>query len=380
MGNVSVVKILGWSRRGGLDETGTVSLAGVGIECELRYDECLTTGVAKRLVHLVISVSEYAQVRGLLGKLGGISFSITVPDAEQNNKTPVDRGDAVAVDGDASAADSLYQSLHVVSRSCFLFDKYDVFRLVFNGIRWWMRMERRLGQMGDPLDKLDFWYAVNNTEIISLPTRHLETFGVTILNYYLISELMDSVDRVRVREGRIQAYRPKIVMPNSFSDSVLEGFGSEANDYVDWLRQNMSDLRILQYGFKIKKEEFSEEVITESMPAVTDKVQKQVSTKNEPFSAVLTGVDKPGEVCLIKLMVEVVRRSLQGNVNDLEKRNMFGETDGIPNSVRLEIEETFLLAARDASLIKQLAARLKRYGVFRSYEDRFFALVRAAGK
>lgn len=234
--------------------------------------------------------------------------------------------------------------------------------------------------MGNPMDRFDFWYAVNNTEIISLPSRHLETFGATILNYYLISELMDSVDRVRVREGRIQSYRPKIVTPNSFSDAALEGFGSEANEYVDWLKQNMSDLRILQYGFRIKKEEFSEEVLTDNMRAVTDKVRERVSNKNEPFSAVLVGVDKPWEVCLVKLMVEVVRKSLQGNFNDLEKRDMFGETDGIPNSVRLEIEEAFLFAARDPSHIKQLAARLKRHGVFGSYEDRFFALVKAAGK
>ena len=46
----------------------------------------------------------------------------------------------------------------------------------------------------DEIDHFDFWYAVNNTEVIQLPTRQLETFGTTALNYVLVSELMDSVD------------------------------------------------------------------------------------------------------------------------------------------------------------------------------------------
>ena len=31
--------------------------------------------------------------------------------------------------------------------------------------------------------QFDFWFAVNNTEIVMPPKRHLETFGNTIINY-----------------------------------------------------------------------------------------------------------------------------------------------------------------------------------------------------
>ena len=109
--------------------------------------------------------------------------------------------------------------------------------------------------MGKQPDKFDFWYAVSNTRILSMPSRLIETFGTTVLNYHMISEPMDTVNRVRVREGRIQAYRPQIVVPPSLDDEVLEGFGEEAGKYADWLRENGPDLRMLQYGFKIKKEE-----------------------------------------------------------------------------------------------------------------------------
>ena len=71
----------------------------------------------------------------------------------------------------------------------------------------------------------DFWYAVRNTEVVVPPKRHLETFGNTVINYALVSELMDSVGQTRVREGRMQAERPQIVTPSAYSNMLLEGFG-----------------------------------------------------------------------------------------------------------------------------------------------------------
>lgn len=67
------------------------------------------------------------------------------------------------------------------------------------------------------------------------PKRHLETFGNTIINYYLVSELMDAVGKVRVREGRMQALRPQIITPSAYSSTLLEGFGEQAQKYLEWL-------------------------------------------------------------------------------------------------------------------------------------------------
>lgn len=235
--------------------------------------------------------------------------------------------------------------------------------------------------MAEKPTKFDFWYAINNTEIVSLPTRRLETFGATILSYHLVSELMDEVNRVRVREGKIQSYRPQIVVPGSEDyQRVLEGgFGPEAERYVEWLKEQKQELHFLRYGFKIKKGEHSEQVLTDNVLAVTEKVQADVKGRNDPFSAVVRGVDDPWEVCLIKLLVEVMRRSMPGNVDDLQRRNLFGETDGIPNVVAQEIEEAFLLAARNPTLTGRLARKLERHGVFEKYQDRFFAIVRQGG-
>ena len=69
-------------------------------------------------------------------------------------------------------------------------------------------------------DPFDFWYAVNNTEIVTTPSHHLDTFGSTVLNYHLVSQLMDSVSRVRVRQGRMQANQPKIITPEAYSKTL----------------------------------------------------------------------------------------------------------------------------------------------------------------
>ncbi len=196
-----------------------------------------------------------------------------------------------------------------------------------------------------------------------MPSRRLETFGATILNYHMISELMDEADRVRVREGRIQAYRPQIIAPSSFADSILEGFGSEAQKYAEWLRDNVTNLRILEYGFKIKKEEFSEHVVTDNMKTVTERVRDTAKEKNDPFTAVVVGVDEPWEVCLVKLMAQVVQRSAEGNAAEI---------------VHEEVETAFRTAASDSSQMKGLADTLKQYGLFEKYQDRFFSLLRTS--
>ena len=52
--------------------------------------------------------------------------------------------------------------------------------------------------------QFDFWYAVNNTELVTRPSSQLETFGDTIVNYSLICEQMDAINKVCVREGQLK--------------------------------------------------------------------------------------------------------------------------------------------------------------------------------
>ncbi len=223
----------------------------------------------------------------------------------------------------------------------------------------------------------DFWYAVNNTEIVLMPGKHLETFGATVLNYRLVSEMMDSVNQIRVREGRIQAHQPHIITPEAYSETILEGFGEQAEQYVNWLKQHERDIRILQYGYTLKQEAFSEHIVTDNIQNVVARIKDEVMAAEHPRTAVVQGVDDPWDVCLVKLFWEVIRQSAAPNIRDLQKRRMFEDDRGVPRGVRNEIEGAFAAATRDPSLIETLSHTLQRYNLFEEYEDRFFSLVRA---
>ena len=213
--------------------------------------------------------------------------------------------------------------------------------------------------------------------IVLMPTRHLETFGTTVLQYHLISELMDSINQVRIREGRMQTSQPEIITPRSYSETLLEGFGEEATKYVEWLKEHEQDIRILQYGYKLKQEAFTEHVVTEEKQSVVDRVENEVRGNGNPLSAVVVGVDYPWDVCLIKLFWEVVQSSAHTNVQQLAQKNFFEQEGGIPKGMRSEIEKGFLEASRDPSKITMLGHKLQQYGLFEEYQDRFFSLVRS---
>jgi len=222
----------------------------------------------------------------------------------------------------------------------------------------------------------NFWYAVNNTEIVVMPSSYLDTFGATNLRYRLISELMDSVDRIRVREGTIEAFRPKIITPAHYENEILDGFGDAAHKYVDWLRSHAKDLYIIQYGFKLQQKGLSEHIVSGKFEEVVENVKRQVSQAANPTDAVVRGVDDLWDVCLLKLMVDMARNSAPANFNDLHKRRLLENVDGVPRAIREEIEKSFAEAARDPSRAGALYERLRRDGLFEEYEDRFFALVR----
>ena len=225
----------------------------------------------------------------------------------------------------------------------------------------------------DSKKQFDFWYAVNNTELVRAPTSRLETFGDTIVNYYLVSELMDNVDKVRVREGHLKALKPSIITPQALGQMDINDFGDEARKYGEWLKENAGDLRILQYGFRLEKKELKEYVVSDHLDNVLDRVEQDVKSKEDPFSAVLLGVDDPWEVCLLKLMVELVQHSASENIQDIQKLALSHQ-----KTLNQRIDQAFLDASRDPSLINDLADMLKMNGLWNQNEDRFFALVKAS--
>jgi hypothetical protein len=53
-------------------------------------------------------------------------------------------------------------------------------------------------------------------------------------------------------------------------------------------------------------------------------------------------------------------------------------SNNVPNAVRIEIESDFRAAQGDRDKARALGEKLRGYGLFEEYEDRFFELFRAS--
>ena len=168
----------------------------------------------------------------------------------------------------------------------------------------------------------DFDYALENTRVILAPDRQIATFGSTSFNFYLISELMDRVNQVRIRNGKIQAERPQILTPEHYCRLLLEGFGEQAQRFVDQMREHARNIAVLRYGFQFRKTDVIEETLRDSIDAVINRTKRRVESENEPLSAIIQGVDDAWEVCLLKFTIDLIERSSGGNLGDFRKRGL----------------------------------------------------------
>ena len=164
----------------------------------------------------------------------------------------------------------------------------------------------------------DRWYAAKSARFLVEPSHRLETFGNTLVNYHLVSELPDHPGKVRVREGRLEAHQPLVIAPQ-VADVEMEGFGDEAKAYLEFLKENEKNLRILQYGYHLKSDNFSEQIVTDRLSVVTERVKDEVVASNDKFAAVVQCVDEPWDVALVELWLREVNRSAKGNIDELQK-------------------------------------------------------------
>ena len=164
----------------------------------------------------------------------------------------------------------------------------------------------------------DRWYAAKSARFLVEPSHRLETFGNTLVNYHLVSELPDNPNKVRVREGRLEAHQPLVITPN-FQEMQVEGLGDEARAYLEFLKENEKNLRILRYGYHLKSDNFSEQIVTERLSVVTERVKAAVRESNDKFAAVIQCVDEPWDVALVELWLREIRRSADGNIRELRE-------------------------------------------------------------
>ncbi|MEP7071596.1 MAG: hypothetical protein ABI839_04360 [Verrucomicrobiota bacterium] len=168
----------------------------------------------------------------------------------------------------------------------------------------------------------DIEYALENTQVIHAPEQNIATFGTTSFNFYLVSELMDQANAIRVRNGRIEAERPQILSPAHYARVMLEGFGGQAQQFIERLRERGLDFAVMKYGFQLRKSAIREERFRDTLGNVLDRTKAQVQNAEDPLGAVIQGVDDAWEVCLLKFTIDMIERSAGKNFGDFRKRGL----------------------------------------------------------
>lgn len=172
------------------------------------------------------------------------------------------------------------------------------------------------------MNKDSIEYALEHTRVILAPQRQIESFGNTSFRFFLISELMDTVGQVRVRDGLLHAERPQIITPGHYSRLMLEGFGEKARGFASWLEQHAQKLAIMKYGFHFRRSEVAESVLRTPLPQVVGNLTDQVKRSDDPLSAIIQGVDDAWEVSLLKFTVDMIQKSSSGNIDDFRGRGL----------------------------------------------------------
>lgn len=172
------------------------------------------------------------------------------------------------------------------------------------------------------LSEDSFQFAIENTRVVHAPEQRIQTFGSTSFRFFLVTELMDSANQVRVRDGRLHAERPSIITPEYLERNLLEGFGSKAHEFLGWLQEHTRELAILKYGFQFKKTDISEEVIHCPIEDVVGRLKEEVTRRGDPMSTIIQGVDEGWEVCLLKFTADMIQQSAPENLGDWKRRGL----------------------------------------------------------
>ncbi len=224
----------------------------------------------------------------------------------------------------------------------------------------------------------DLWYAAKTTRVVYAPPKLLETFGETVVRYYLVSELLDEVGKVRIRQGRVMAGRPRVITPHFLLNQALENFGDDARKYLETFLSSQENLRIIEYGLRFRKEDHSQETVQGNVEEVAEQVAADARRLTSDVAGVVIGVDDHWEVSLLQFVSNLVKRSVPHNAQQMAGRGLLDLSSGTPNAVRVEIECEFREAEGSLDRVRRLGDKLRSYGLFEEYEDRFFALYRRA--
>ena len=165
-------------------------------------------------------------------------------------------------------------------------------------------------------------YAMEIARLLHEPDRRIDTFGATRFKFTMLSEPMDSVGQVRIRQGEVEAQKPQIIKPKGMQGVELEGFQEKAGEYLDWLKENKREPMFFQYGFTFKRKNLTEELVHDDLEAVRDRVLMEAKSLGDPMLAVMEGADDAWEVSLLKFSIDMISKSSDINIFDFKRKGL----------------------------------------------------------
>ena len=216
-----------------------------------------------------------------------------------------------------------------------------------------------------------FLEAMARTEVVRPPKQRLSTYGSTRVDYYVVTELAESMSCVR--DGTVVAERPRIVTPYYLLH--VEGFSDDARRYLEMMSEQDPHAPGILYAYRNKPS--STHVVSEPPKVVVGRLDSQLETEQRSLSAIIRGVEDVWDLAVMMFIYDLTQRAVGGHVADFRRRGIFRtDRSGIPRAAREQIETLFDAVRNDRSKADELVAELKRWGVYEEYEDRFLALFR----
>jgi len=177
-----------------------------------------------------------------------------------------------------------------------------------------------------------------------------------------------------MREGLVVAENPKIITPDLLKNR-FSGFGKGAKEFNEWLKAYYGEaFRGLEYKFrndvKIARVEYH------SLKVLSEQIKDKLKSDQFDQYALIQGPDKTWQISLMKFIVDECMASFSDNLRELDEHGYFDDPDKAFKDVKKEIEKLFLRAKKDPSILPSLGRKLRKYGLFKEYEDRFFGLLK----
>ena len=228
----------------------------------------------------------------------------------------------------------------------------------------------------------DWYKAIEQTYIVKYPKQHLATFGITSIEYFVVTEpLYTAIDPQKkelegvVRKGKVRAEQPTLITPTYAMN--LNGFSDEAYKYFSQVaRLYGANSPGIMYQYNNEPENL--EILSGNPNEIAHRISKELRDKKNDLSVVISGVDEFWDVALLKFIYEFTASSVSFNSREMRGAGLMepqSSAGGMPAAAANQIEEMFKSVKKGGSA-NTLKDELDKWGVYPYYEDRFLNLFR----